>query len=122
MERITELEKELGDTQLNKIEILLHDNPISNSGEKGISIQFSRNDNSEFKLLLMNPSRFDYYEDNFSGQYIGTIKCFLVDGIVQISLDPYDERIDSITEKDNFNIFCREYKIIEMENKRNNEA
>ena len=121
MRRIPELEKTIRDAQIIGIQINMEYSSKESQQEKQISLHFARTDSSEFKVILTNPSSIDYIED-FSSQWIGTIKCFDVGNKVQISLDPYDENIDQIADNDNFKISCDQYEIIELNKSRKNES
>ncbi|MFI2741747.1 hypothetical protein ACG2LH_03325 [Zhouia sp. PK063] len=111
MERIFDLEREIRDSLLINISIKLDFFSIV---EKCILLTFRRSDESLFKVSFLNPIQFDYFEDDFSSCYIGHLKCLQTEDNIQISLDPFDERINEITEEDNFKIICENYIISEI--------
>ncbi|MCX2745516.1 hypothetical protein OO013_16670 [Mangrovivirga sp. M17] len=69
-------------------------------------------DGSEFTLIIQNPLIFEFFENDFNSQYISHVKCLLDNNnYIWISFDPYDELINDIEERDNFNIKFSEFEI-----------
>jgi len=113
MKRIIELENRIRDCQLIGIAIKMDCYAENAVQEKLISIEFRELNGSVFLVKLIHPLQLDYFEDNFSGQHIDSVKCLSAENKIQISLDPFDEKIDKITNDDNLKIICLDYDIID---------
>ncbi|MEL7122546.1 MAG: hypothetical protein AAFO07_24080, partial [Bacteroidota bacterium] len=55
---------------------------------------------------------FDIIESEFHSYHISHIKCLILDdNKIVLSLDPYDENITAIEERDNFKIGFKRFKL-----------
>jgi hypothetical protein len=113
MIRLDELELILRDNLLYQINIKMNNLYDSNDYQQNIIMLYFANAERKFILELINPDKFDNFDDHLESQYITHIKCFKDDSKIIISLDPYDERDEKITEEDNFIIQFEDYRIIE---------
>jgi hypothetical protein len=104
LKRLSDIEKEIRDCEITSLK-------LNWSNQKNIEIKFLKN-KSEICLIIEGAQELDLFEDEFESYYISHVKCLIDDeNLVWLSLDPYDERIDEIEERDNFKIQFKNYKI-----------
>ncbi len=108
MKDCNELAKRIRDSQLVSIEIDYSINVVS--------ITFSKQ-SQEISLQLIGVISMEIFDDAINFEYVSHLKC-LVDTANKfwLSLDPYDEEVDVIEDKDNY-VFCFEDYNIENASK-----
>ena len=115
MKRLTELENILRDKQLIKVELQLeYFSTTDNNSIDQLNLHILKNDKSKIILVLSKIKRLELNLESFSSHYIEVIKCLQNEKSIIISLDPFDERIEEIENKDNFIIEFLEYKVIKI--------
>lgn len=109
MKRHSEIESQIRDCQIRNLY-------LDWANQHDLQIEFLKG-NKLIRLKLEEVSEFELFEDEFESYYISHLKCLVLDNNEFIlSLDPYDERINEIDERDNFKIKFKAYKI-EIEEK-----
>ena len=104
MKRHSEIESHIRDCQIRH----LHLDWINGHS---LQIEFFKN-NKLILLKLDGVSEFEFFEDEFESYHISHLKCLVLDNNKFIlSLDPFDERINEIDERDNFTVKFQKYKI-----------
>lgn len=69
--------------------------------------------NESFKVILFDIREFLIIDNSIEQEFIGEIKGFLENSnSFWLSLDPYDERINQIQEKDNYVFNFKKFDII----------
>ncbi|ANQ51835.2 hypothetical protein MY04_4500 [Flammeovirga sp. MY04] len=112
MKRLSEIESKIRDSEVVEFHM---DWKIwktdSFNQEESILIKFIK-DKYLLILNLKGLEVIDLYESEFNSQYIENIKCFIdKENKIWFVLDPFDERIEEIEERDNFIIRCKEYEL-----------
>lgn len=109
LKRTHEIEQKIRDAQIISLNIIWNN-------QRNIVINFLKG-NLKIQLILEGATEFDIVENEFDSYYIGNLKCVLDDeNFIWLSLDPYDEQINEIEERDNFKIKFKSYKMEITEN------
>ena len=109
--RRADIENQIRDSQIHKLEIQFENYVDSLISENSIKISFLTNDLEVIELSLVNPKSLAMYDDQINGHYITHIKVLENEESFQVCLDPYDERIKEIQEQDNFVFKSQKIKI-----------
>lgn len=106
MSEINELVSTIRDSKLIEMTIQYLEQ-ISN-----LELIFLKN-NESFKVILFDIREFLIIDNSIEQEFIGEIKGFLENSnSFWLSLDPYDERINQIQEKDNYVFNFKKFDII----------
>ena len=109
--RIVEIESLIRDSKQCKLEINYSEFSKDTFIESVVKLTFTKHEKELIELVLYSPSKVGVFDDDVGGEYISHVKAFeSVDGI-EISLDPYDERIDEIEDRDNYVFRSKSYDI-----------
>ena len=108
MERIAELETSLRDSILVALSIEYEYHTARSSQANSIRLKFVRLDREIIELHLINVRHTDIVDD-YSGVCVSHIKAFSTEEGVLLSLDPFDERVPHIDERDNFIFAAKAY-------------
>lgn len=102
MKRLTDITVKIRDCQIANLKIDWCNNT-------NVEIIFKKG-NSKFRLVLVEVQILDILENEFEPYQISHIKCLRGnDNWIWISLDPFDERIDEIEERDKFKMKFKTY-------------
>ena len=110
--RACNIETSIRDSKQDKIEILYSQfsNDIFTEGR--VKLTFTKFEKELIELILIAPTIINLFDDDeFIGHYIENIKAFENGDGLEISLDPYDERIDEIEDRDNYVFKSKGYEI-----------
>jgi len=112
LKRLIEIESKIRDSQI--VDFYMNWNrweKKSVNQDANISIQFVKR-NIVLVLKLKGLKTIDIYEDEFNSQHIGHLKCLMDENeMIWLILDPYDERINEVEERDNFKLCFKEYEL-----------
>ncbi len=109
--RIFEIESVIRDSKQVSLEIQYPQFSKDIQKESVVKLTFEKFEKELIELVLFNPSEVDLLDDRFGGEYISHIKAFQTDDGIEISFDPYDERIDKIEDRDNYVFKSYSYEI-----------
>lgn len=110
MKRVIELETVLRDSILVSLTLEYEYYSKTVKQENFAKLKFIRFETEIIELELFDILESDICSD-FSGLCISHIKAFNQNGGVRLSLDPYDERVNDIEEKDNFVFTASRYQL-----------
>ncbi len=110
MNRASEIELALRDSILVSVSIEYEYYSEFLKQPNSIEMKFIRHEKEVIELKLFDVRETDIYDD-FTGSCISHIKAFSKNESVTLSLDPFDERVDAIEEKDNFVFTAKEYRL-----------
>ncbi len=99
------------DSKILKIELQFESFSKDSKIEKCVTISFLKNENEQIELTLINPQKFDIFDNECSGDYVGNIKVLEENGIITFCFDPYDKSIDGIQDEDNYLFLCGDFTI-----------
>lgn len=112
MKRLIEIESKIRDSEI--VEFHMNWNFWKTdffNQEESVSIKLIKGNSLQI-LKIKGLDVLDLYESDFNSQYIGHVKCFLDnENKIWLVLDPFDERIEEIEERDNFKIRFKEYEL-----------
>ncbi len=111
MERLTDIELAIRDSKQVKIDIQ-YPRFTENTYSKGqLTLTFEKFEKKQIVLTLIEPTLVDLFDNAINDAYISHIKAFeQVDGCT-ISLDPHDEAINEIEDRDNYVFQSKAYAI-----------
>lgn len=111
LKRIPEIESAIRDSIQCKIEVQY--SQFSNETYTGstVKLTFTKFEKELIELVLFTPTSIEWFDEGVEGECISHIKAFKNDGGVEISLDPYDERVGEIEDRDNYVFKAKDYEI-----------
>lgn len=109
--RIEEIESVIRDSKQRKVEITFSEFSNDILTESVLKITFIKFEKEIIELVLYRPSKINIFDDDLNEDYISHIKAFENANGIEISLDPYDERIDKIEDRDNYVFHAKSYEI-----------
>jgi hypothetical protein len=109
--RVYEVESMIRDTEIHKIEFQYEYYTSKERVEKAIILCFRASEDELLELILIDPRNLDLFDDEFGSASISHIKAFSSHNSFEVSLDPYDERIEEIQENDNYVFQSTSYEI-----------
>lgn len=115
MKRMREIEGRIRDSKIFRFSICFENYSESLKQEGHLRIGMFDLDGKNFELIFHNPSRFDLFEEDFEVYDIALVKVLQDDTGCIFCFDPEDERLDEISNNDNFVIFARSFSILESE-------
>ena len=110
LKRISEIESTLRDSRRDKIEIQFPQFTNDNLIKGELKLTFTKFGKELIELILVEPEKIDLYDD-IEEDYISHVKAFETKDGMEISLDPYDESIEAIEDRDNYVFRFKGYKI-----------
>ena len=110
IKRNFDLESQIRDSQQYKLEIQYEHFSDEIKTKLSIKISFIKFDKEIIELTLIEPLKFDCFDD-FGTNHVENLKVFESDDNIIFCFDPYDEQIDEIQEDDNFILKAKSYKI-----------
>ena len=109
--RLLQVESAIRDSKISKIEFQFEHFTDSSYSENCIKISFNKSDKEYIELTLLNPQAIALLDKNFDSHYIDLIKVFKSENGFEISLNPYDERIEGVQDEDNYIFKSLDFKI-----------
>ncbi len=109
--RIEEIESLIRDSKQRKVEITFSEFSNDVLTESVIKITFMKFEKELIELVLFKPSKIYIFDDDLNEDYISHIKALENANGIEISLDPYDEKIDKIEDRDNYVFHAKSYEI-----------
>ncbi|WP_444945623.1 hypothetical protein ACJJIP_16510 [Microbulbifer sp. VTAC004] len=110
MKRVREIEIALRDSILVSLSIEYEYYSELLKQGNSVNMKFIRFDEEIIELQLLNVLEADFCDD-YSGVCVSHIKALSQNDRITLSLDPYDERVDAIEQKDNFVLTAKQYYI-----------
>ena len=111
LKRLFEIESIVRDSRQHKIEIVFSEFSNEIFTETLVKLTFKKYEKELIELVLESPTKIEIFDDIPDGDYISHIKAFENDDGIEISLDPFDERIEGIEDRDNYVFKCKRYEI-----------
>jgi hypothetical protein len=112
LKRAPNIEIAILDSRQHKIEIQYSQFSNDVFTERTVKLTFKKFEKELIELILIAPTKIYLFDDDEFGEgYIENIKAFENGDGLEISLDPYDERIDEIEDRDNYVFKSKGYEI-----------
>jgi hypothetical protein len=78
-----------------------------------LTLGFASPKGEKLLLIISKLESIDFYENEVTSYHIGHIKCLIDENeVIWLCLDPYDEHIMFIEEKDNFKFSFKSYELV----------